>query len=156
LKKIKTYKQFLNEEFKHLRGPNDKEIEIAYSNMTPDEAVVRSIAIEDIDGFKKALNRVEDINTKNDYSWTFLFTAVQRGNLEIVKILVENGANVNITDYNRNTPAILAAKYGFLDILKYLVEKGADINMMDYDGITPLKAAEKYGRSEVVEYLYNL
>jgi ankyrin repeat protein len=48
--------------------------------------------------------------------------AVKYENLNSVKFLVENGANINLKNNNGLSPLILAVKHSNLDIVKYLVE----------------------------------
>ena len=47
--------------------------------------------------------------------------------IEIVKHLVENGADVNAKDENKATALTEASKNGHLEIVKYLSENGADV-----------------------------
>eukprot|EP00091_Calanus_sinicus_P009867 TRINITY_DN2292_c0_g1_i4.p1 TRINITY_DN2292_c0_g1~~TRINITY_DN2292_c0_g1_i4.p1 ORF type:complete len:124 (-),score=41.03 TRINITY_DN2292_c0_g1_i4:65-436(-) len=72
------------------------------------------------------LNMGEDVNQKYypRYS-TPLHDAVCCGRQEIVKILVERGANVNELDYKNMTPLKLAVRYGQEDIETLLRSKGA-------------------------------
>jgi ankyrin repeat protein len=52
-----------------------------------------------------------------------LATAASSGNLEIMAMLVENGANVDDTEVEiQNAPIVLAAKYGKIDALEYLLK----------------------------------
>lgn len=50
--------------------------------------------------------------------------------LEIVKLLIENGADINA--YESSTTAALneVAAKGHFEIVRYLIEKGADINRL--------------------------
>merc|ERR1711983_245993 len=72
------------------------------------------------------LNLGEDVNQKcyPRYS-TPLHDAVCCGREEIVKILVERGANVNELDYKNMTPLKLAVRYGQDNIEELLRSKGA-------------------------------
>lgn len=68
-----------------------------------------------------------------------LFLACQESSLEAVKLLVENGANVNENDENDITPLMIAAQNDQFEIGKYLIESGADVNATDtLFGKTPL------------------
>ena len=54
--------------------------------------------------------------------------AASTGNLEILKYLHENGAEINSRNNYGNTALNLAFKKGIKDITKYLIDNGADIN----------------------------
>lgn len=51
--------------------------------------------------------------------------------LEVVKLLVGMGEDVNAADNYGITPLMVAANLGDLNVVKYLVEKGADLNAHD-------------------------
>ena len=82
---------------------------------------------------------------------TALTKAIEKGNLEIVKYLVENGADIK--DNDSNTALTVASRNGNLEVVKYLVENGADINDKDNYGDTALMVASWNGNLEVVKYL---
>ena len=71
-----------------------------------------------------------------------LIEAAKRGDLDEVKRLIENGADVNIKDNDGDTPLHYAASGGHLDVVKFLVENGADVNAKDKYGRTPLDVAK--------------
>ncbi|WP_338959791.1 ankyrin repeat domain-containing protein [Spiroplasma endosymbiont of Tiphia femorata] len=79
--------------------------------------------------------------------------ATRRGNFQIVKILLENGADVNYKDWDGNTSLMLTVQYGHLDIVKILLENGADVNYKDWDGNTSLILAAENGRIEIFNIL---
>jgi FOG: Ankyrin repeat len=58
---------------------------------------------------------------------TPLHIAASKGKLEIVKTLVENGANLEITNLNGRTPLYSAIESSRTEIIKYLSSKGAKI-----------------------------
>ena len=61
---------------------------------------------------------------------TPLVWAARKGNLSVVKLLVEAGSNVNLYSKGDHTPLIAAASSGHLEIVKYLIAKGAEVNQM--------------------------
>lgn len=75
-----------------------------------------------------------DVNTKNNYNninpgWTPLFLAVNKQNIEMVIILLENGANINdtITNKNKKTSCLHeAARLHNLKLIKLLIHNGAN------------------------------
>ena len=67
------------------------------------------------------------------------------GKLEVVKLLIEKGADFKSPDKDGKTPLHWAAYSGKLEVVKLLIEKGADFKSPDKDGKTPLHwAAEKW------------
>ncbi len=73
--------------------------------------------------------------------------------MDIVKYLIEKGADVNAKDYYGVTALMYAALYGHLDIVKYLVEHGADVNAKNVNGDLALMYASNYGHTDIVKYL---
>ena len=73
-----------------------------------------------------------------------MLKASKNGHLEIVKVLIRLGANVNAKDECDWTPLHYAASNGKIDILKYLIDHGAQVDMiLGKYGNTPLHAASK-------------
>lgn len=71
-----------------------------------------------------------DINGYFAYG-TPLSLAVRLGNLRMVKLLIENKADINRSfGPLKRTPLYTAIMYGKYDILKYLLKKGADVNQV--------------------------
>ena len=82
-----------------------------------------------------------------------LHCAVSSDRLEIIKYLVEKGANINGMRTDGCTVLHSAITKGTLEIVKYLVEKGADVNGKITDGSTVLHSAVTKHRLEIVKYL---
>jgi ankyrin repeat protein len=85
--------------------------------------------------------------------WTPLMYAARQGSLAAARVLVEAGAQVNLTDPDGATALVLATLNGHYDTAALLVEKGADPNIADASGAAALYAAvdmntlgEIYGR----------
>ena len=81
-----------------------------------------------------------------------------KGNLEIVKILVEKGADVNKVDSSNYTALMWATSggsygAGHLDIVKYLSEQGADLDVRNEDNRTAYDQASGDESEEIQEYL---
>lgn len=65
--------------------------------------------------------------------------AIQRGDVEKVRELLDSGANVNKVDRNtRRTPLSSAIYMNKPEIAKLLIERGANIHTEDADNATPL------------------
>jgi len=80
-----------------------------------------------------------------------LFISCQYGYLEIVKLLLENSANINKKNNNGMNSLIYAFMYGNLEIVKLLIKNGADIN--DNNNKTSLIFACNFGHLEIVKLL---
>ncbi|XP_031570135.1 protein fem-1 homolog B-like [Actinia tenebrosa] len=82
-----------------------------------------------------------------------LWAAAAKGEMEIVKLLIKKGANVNSRTKTNSTPLRATAYDGRLDIVSYLVEHGADVNVKNNFENTPLMVACYNGHRSVVNYL---
>jgi ankyrin repeat protein len=58
--------------------------------------------------------------------------ACSGGHLNIVELLVQKGADLNVQDQDSRTPLHLACDGGHLNIVELLVQKGADLNVQDH------------------------
>lgn len=114
------------------------------------------------DDLPKVLSLIQSeskkINPKYVDPWGkyILIEAAEKGYLDVVKYLVEHGANVNKISRDETTALIAAAKNGHIDVVKYLVglKKGkAKTNIRDSEGKTALTHAAENGHFEVVDYL---
>src|SRR4051812_17273120 len=79
---------------------------------------------------------------------TPLILAARQGNLDAVKVLAENGADLNKPAGDGSTAMVVAIQNGHYDVARYLVEKGADINKPNEKGWTPLYLSVKHRNLE--------
>jgi ankyrin repeat protein len=96
-----------------------------------------------------------DVNS-NPNGFSFLVAAARLQNdngLEIVRFLLDNGANIETTDYRRRTALYVAARYGNPEIARLLIERGANVNATNKNGKTPLHIALDSLNFEVAELL---
>ena len=74
------------------------------------------------------IDRGVDVNAKDDYKSSALHFAAQNGRDDIAKVLIENGAFVDIrTNLQNETPLHMAC----LDVAKVLLLNGADMNAVE-------------------------
>ncbi|GMF13585.1 unnamed protein product [Phytophthora lilii] len=80
--------------------------------------------------------------------------AVEEGQLEVVRYLVEQcGADVNATE-NGDTALMMAAEYGHIDVVRYLTEQcHADVNTTTKYGYTAIMQAAANGHLAIVRCL---
>jgi len=85
--------------------------------------------------------------------------AAKAGDIEIVKMLVNEGADVNYYSINAPSPPIyVACKEGHFEVVKYLIQKGAYINppsgtSTEKRFYSPFIAAAHGGHIEILRYL---
>jgi ankyrin repeat protein len=79
------------------------------------------------------------VNAKSTDCGTALHYAAWKGYDRIVKILLQNGANPNVTGNKGFTPIHYAAKFSHLKIVKTLLSHGAVYNAVSDSGKTPSK-----------------
>ena len=85
---------------------------------------------------------------------TPLHFAVRSDSISTVRILVQNGARVNVTDENGMTPLHNAVSNGNFEIAKFLIDNGAVVNVKDAQyGATELHIAATLGYEDIVELL---
>jgi hypothetical protein len=81
----------------------------------------------------------------------FLHLAVKYGHLDIVKLLVKNGADVNLKNSEGSTPLhIVGGDDEAVRVAEFLIENGANINLKNEYGNTPLHNAVAYWRIKTV------
>jgi hypothetical protein len=85
-----------------------------------------------------------------------LIKSTEDGILEIVKDLLDKGADVNTTNKFNHSPLMLACRDGYIQIVETLLEAGADMDMSDGIGYTALQIAEINNRPEIVELLKSM
>ena len=85
-----------------------------------------------------------DVNWKDDDRSTALGKAVIRDSIDIVQLLLDNGADPNSTNNNNRTPLHSAV---FInpnkEFIELLLQYGANPNIEDIDGETPIDLVRK-------------
>ena len=126
--------------------------------------VVNSSSIEDIKDFITAEKKKDgfDISAVDQDGLTPLHYAIERGDSDIVALLCEEGAGVDVdveleggvSDKNElTTPLHYAIYLKNADVAKVLVTAGANTNIKDKNGDTPLHLAVISNNTEIVQFL---
>lgn len=71
----------------------------------------------------------------------------------MVKLLIEKGANINIEDFEKDTPLYVAEN---VEIAQLLLDNGADPKHTNEEGITPALTALEEGWEDVAQLLANI
>jgi ankyrin repeat protein len=83
---------------------------------------------------------------------TALHWACKNGHLQVVKLLAEHGAVIEIADNEGMTPLLDAASSEFLDVVQYLEARGSNINAVTEDGRTILHVSAASNSLTVLQY----
>ena len=59
--------------------------------------------------------------------------AAQKGHVDVVKVLIQNGADVNAVEEYKETALHTAALNGHVDVAKVLIQNGADVNAVNQE-----------------------
>lgn len=92
---------------------------------------------------------VQDRGGSTAFHW-----AMDSKNTEMVDWMIDDGANMEATDYNGWTPLLrVAAVGGSPEVTRLLLRRGASVSCKDKDGKTPLMIAVINGHTSMVEQL---
>jgi ankyrin repeat protein len=109
---------------------------------------------------KILLERGADVNTRRKNDWTPLHFASYFGNVEIVRLLLDHGANLDAATGNMGEKPLHKVSYGKyryqedgVRVAQLLFDRGAEVNTRGKDDWTPLHRASYYGNVEIVRLL---
>jgi ankyrin repeat protein len=90
----------------------------------------------------------------HSFRYTPLFIAVNFEDEAMVRLLIENGADIHLGEKKPfvTTPLHKAANMGSMKMTQLLVELGADMHKLDGSGDTPFVRAALRGRKNIVNY----
>lgn len=97
-----------------------------------------------------------DINDTNKKKETPLHLAVRNNKEEVVKLLIEKGADINAVDSIGATPLSVALEVDNLSLAKYLVEKGASLDVELEDGRKLVHLAGSSKTPDTMKWLLSL
>ncbi|MCY1381928.1 Ankyrin repeats (many copies) [compost metagenome] len=98
------------------------------------------------------MQQVKDINTASGMG-TALMAATVKGNVEIVKKLLENKADPNIRDSNGTTALIYAAIFKKYEIADFLIKAKADPAIKDNRGNSAIDYAVLANDDKLIQIL---
>ena len=98
-----------------------------------------------------------DVNARrtktSNKDWTSLMYASYYSKLDIMNLLLENGALIDIRTPSLHSAYLIAAQYGTPDAVELLINNGAELNCTDSDGDSALICAAKYEQTDNIKLL---
>ncbi|WP_324172064.1 ankyrin repeat domain-containing protein [Sulfurimonas sp.] len=146
---------------------------------TGDESAL-FFALQNTNQFTFLLEQGADINYKNSFGKSVLYYAIGFSNLELIKIMIENGANINDTyidsktrdksmydgevfykthcslKHTKRTPLMHASQNSDVAILKYLISHGANKHAVDEMNYNALDYAHMGKLKENIEFVKSI
>lgn len=97
----------------------------------------------------------QDLNDRNYEGQTVTHIVAERGHLDILSVLLEKGADINVTDGKSGRTVLhYAAESGNMELLNFLLHcKFLNLNALTYGGVTAVKLAAGRGHNGVIELL---
>ena len=111
------------------KGGNIKELERKETTK-----LMQAVMLNSLDGAITILRNKQEkdnIDKKDAEGWTALIYACKLGYKDFIKLLIDNGADVNLGNEFNTTPIMFAVEEGHYEILKLLLKAGADVNTKD-------------------------
>lgn len=122
-------------------------------SQAPIHKIIESRSADKYNVLIKMLDMGADPNLRDYNGWTALHYSCQLGDLESVKILLQNKAEIDCFSNNNRTSLHLAAYSNYPMIVRLLLENKSDSNYKDNTGCTPLHLASKQGNIECINIL---
>ena len=122
-------------------NPNATVMSPHAGEITPLTAAINSDNPNRIEIAKTLIGAKAEINPRGDFFGSPLMNAVN--DLEMVRLLIASGAEVNQKNFRGATALMVAAGAGTPSVVRYLLEKGADVKARDREGNTVLAYAEE-------------
>ncbi len=89
----------------------------------------------------------------NRPGWTALHYAASAGHAPIVRYLIEQNAYIDAQSPNRTTPLMMAARHKQIDAMRLLLELGADPSAVNEAGLRAADYLERAGEPEQAKWL---
>ena len=102
---------------------------------------------------REEIFKADSVNTVEVKDKTAFHIACEIGDVAIMDLLVEHGADINALDADGFTPLQLAAIRGNMKVVKKLVDLKADVNLTTADGKDAVDCAKMNEEAEIEEFL---
>ncbi|MBI3650783.1 MAG: ankyrin repeat domain-containing protein [Acidobacteria bacterium] len=124
------------------------------SRVPPDVSLTEAASNGNARQVRELLEQGSDVEAKDPAGWTPLMRAAQSHHTTVIQILLDNGANPNVSEDIRGMNALLlAVESKNLSSALVLLNHNANVNTPNRGGYTPLMLAVQSGEVEMVQLL---
>lgn len=116
------------------------------------QGLLNAVSSGDLDRVEAILDDGASANAR-DRNGSALTIAAERGDLSMVRLLVERGANPDVENASGYTALARAVESGNSDMTRILIRAGASPNLAPESGILPLARAIESGNLEIARLL---
>ncbi len=131
---------------------------ISFAEMDSEDQVIYTQALRD--GDVKLVKKYLDSGVgANDlyFAWSALQIAANQGKIEVIKLLLDKGADINARHpITKLTAFHLAAYENFPEVVKFLAARGADVNLKMRADVSIIRGIRDTGNTKMVELLTSL
>ncbi len=141
---------FLTNLFKN--NPSSKQSDL-------DKSLINALILNNREQAIEALEKGANPNSFSDQYLPAIYIAANRDQYELVKLLIDKGANINKKGSSKKMnikdgfALLTSSARGNLDITRLLIENNAEIDQTENTGLTSLMSASFRGKDLIVEYL---
>lgn len=97
-----------------------------------------------------------NVNAQNTDGFSVLHRAVESENLDIIDLLIDEGATVDIRDFGGGvTPLHFSILLEKIKATRFLIRKGADVTLKNKYGTSSLDMAQHTGNRELIQLIQN-
>jgi len=107
----------------------------------------------DLPGVQRLISLIDNINVVDKNGDTALILAASEGRVEVMKVLLESGADIDWQGQLGGTALWTAVLVEKISAVEFLVKAGADLEITSDEGSTPLYLASSHGNFPAVSAL---
>jgi ankyrin repeat protein len=124
-----------------------------YSDVTPLHLAASAGKLEIVKYLAGRVDHVDICDQKGNTPLHYAVSEMVSYNSDVIRCLVELGADIHQGNRCGETPLHLAVENGKLEMLKYFDERGANFDLQNANGCSLLHCAAKETNLEIVEYV---
>jgi ankyrin repeat protein len=116
-------------------------------NRKDESALMIAALAGELDLCQKLIAKGADVNKTG---WAPLHYAATRGQVAVMRVLLDNDAYIDAASPNGTTPLMMAARYGTIAAVRLLLDEGADPTLKNQQKLSAIDFAQLASRSEAV------